>query len=68
MPLDFPAGRFELLHQIISRFFDGVGAGRARPDIDHGLNMSERFLAGKIFPDFFLTAALRFSVPVIAGG
>ena len=48
----FPAGKLELLCQVSSRFFDRLTPGRARAEIDHGLHVSERFFAGKFFPDF----------------
>src|SRR5437773_1399450 len=64
----FPSSALELLDQIRSGLFDRFGAGRPWTEIDHRLDMGERFVAGKIFPDFSLIAAWRLGVPAVATG
>src|SRR3979411_2511066 len=68
LPLHFPSGALELLDQIRPGLFDRFAAGRPWAEIDHRLDMGERFVAGKIFPDFSLIAALCLGIPAITTG
>ena len=64
----FPSGRFELGRQKLSRLLNCFCSRRPRTEVHYRLDVSERFLAGKIFPDFFLRASLRLGVGAVACG
>jgi hypothetical protein len=54
-----PAEHLQLFGEIHPAFFDRLGAGRTWTQIDHRLNVRERFFAGEFLPDFRLSVAGR---------
>jgi len=54
-----PTGAAELVLDVMPGFFNGFRSSRAWSEIDQSLNVGERFLTRKFFPDFCLRRRRR---------
>src|SRR6266478_7325934 len=54
-----PSRPTKLILNVISGFFDSLGASRARPEINEALNMSKGFIAREFFSNLCICRAQR---------
>jgi len=59
LPYYLPPDQPKLVLDVIPGFFDRFGTGRTRPEINKALDVSQSFIAGKLFPNPRLRRTLR---------